>query len=131
MAVSLIAAAYFQYQRMQPVDAFIATVYGGYIVAAGLLGYYFARWYAVTDAGWFEAVSVPVVISLLAPMGACVLPLALGMTTGRVSNLYDGFLGAMLLVVTFLEVAGPIALVAGLVASIVLRFRARDAACAT
>jgi hypothetical protein len=65
-AVSSITVAYFQRQRLQSLDAPVVSFYCIYIIASGLLGYYFARWYRSTHTGMLETISVPIVIPLLA-----------------------------------------------------------------
>jgi hypothetical protein len=130
VVVALIAIAYFQYQRMQPINAQVTAFYSGYIVASGLLGYYFSAWYAVPDTGWFETISVPIVIALLAPVSTCLLSLTLDAIAGRVSDPYAGFLGAMLLAARLLATIGLTSVVTGIGASIALRFRARAITCA-
>ena len=110
---------------MQPIDVAIAAFFGGYIVTSGSLGYYFARWYVVKDAGWFEAVSVPIVISLLAIASTSLAMLALELMKGRVSDPYALFGGAILVVYVFIWATGPIIVVTGIVASIALYLRAR------
>jgi ACR3 family arsenite efflux pump ArsB len=129
VVVALIAVAYFQQQRMQPADAQIMVFYSGYIVVSALLGYYFARWYVVPDTSWFETISVPIVITLIALLAACLLLLILEAISGRVSDPYASFLGMMLLATKVLVIIGPISAVIGIGVSIALHFRARAARC--
>jgi hypothetical protein len=130
LVVASIAVACFQFRRMQPFNAQIAGFYSGYILVSAVLGYHLAGWYTAPDTSWFETVSVPIVIALLASVGACLLWLTLDAIAGRVSDLYEGVLAAMLLVMKLLVTSGLSTVMIGICASIALRFRARVIACA-
>ena len=131
MAVAVIALIYLQLLRRQPLsDSVVATAYGGYVLSSAVLGYLFAGWYSPPDGGWFEVVAVPVVISLLSPIGACLPLLAVDVPKlGGRSVLADAG-GAMLTVVIFLRVVGPLLVIAGIGASIALWARAKATLCA-
>jgi hypothetical protein len=125
LVVAVIAVAFSQYERLLTFDARITAFCSGYILASGVLGYHFAGWYTMSDTGWFETVSVPIVIALLSCVGVSLLCLTLEAIVSRVPSPYAAFLGAMLLAVKLVVTTGLPTVVIGTCASVVLRFRAR------
>lgn len=123
--VALIAMAHLQYQRNQPFDAAVALFSSAYVAMALLLGYRLASWYIGADPGWFELLAVPLLITLLSALGACLAFIALDFFASRTSDAYAVFGGAMLLVVVVLKVASPVSMVVGLAASVLLRAQVR------
>jgi hypothetical protein len=133
--VSLGAVMFVQWQfQWSLTDAWLVIGFVSFPSVAGAIGALIAHWYSQPHTGWFEVLSVPFIVFLLAALSASLLVQVWSVAGAAswldlsISRIAAAALGPAFV---FLVLASPLLLVVGLATSLLLRRRAPSLQLAT